>query len=62
MHPWGRLFVVTGAASQRIAEEMALAACNKDPDRDGKDGVCLLYAVGDTVILEKRATAPVISP
>lgn len=62
IHPWGRLFVVTGAASQRIAEEMALAACNKDPDRDAKDGSCLLYAADNTVILPRRAIVPTASP
>lgn len=62
MHPWGRVFVVTGAASQRVAEEMALSACNKDPDRDAKDGPCLLYAVDNAVILNKRTTVPVAPP
>lgn len=62
IHPWGRVFVVTGAASQRIAEETALAACNKDPERDSKDGPCLLYAADDTVILPTRAMAPAASP
>lgn len=62
MHPWGRLFVATGAASQHAAEEQALAACNKDPDRDGKDGVCLLYAANDAVVLARRATTPIAPP
>ena len=58
-HPWGRLFVVSGAASQREAEERALAECNGDPQRNNQDGHCLLYAVGDRVVLPKRATAPI---
>jgi len=58
-HPWGRLFVVSGAASQREAEERALAECNADPQRNNQDGHCLLYAVGDRVVLPKRATAPI---
>jgi hypothetical protein len=58
LHPWGRLFIVTGAESQRAAEEQALASCNRDPDRSGKDGVCLLYAVDNQVMLPKRLSAP----
>src|SRR5262249_5117838 len=61
-HAWGRLFVVTGAASQREAEERALAECNGDPQRNNRDGPCLLYAVGDRVVLPKRATAPIAAP
>jgi class 3 adenylate cyclase len=56
LHPIGRLFVVTGAPTQRAAEEQALAACNGDPERDGRDGVCFLYAIGNTVVLPKRLT------
>jgi class 3 adenylate cyclase len=57
-HPWGRLFVVTDAAGQRAAEEQALAACNSDPERKGEGGPCLLYAVGNQVVLPKRSAAP----
>ncbi len=60
-HPWGRIFIVT-AASQNAAEVQALAACNADPDRKGEAGPCLLYAVGDQVILSKRATTPLTPP
>jgi class 3 adenylate cyclase len=58
-HPWGggRMFIVM-AASQNAAETQALAACNADPDRKGDAGPCLLYAVGDQVVLPKRATVP----
>ena len=55
IHPWGRLFVVTQAATQLTAEEQALGACNGDPDRDGKDGPCLLYAIGNQVVLPRRS-------
>jgi hypothetical protein len=61
-HPWGRLFVVTGAATQRAAEEQALAACNRDPDREGKDGACLLYAVDNAVVLPARLSAATTAP
>jgi hypothetical protein len=57
-HPWGRLFTVSGAASLREAEERALAECNGDPQRNNQDGPCYLYAVGDRVVLPKRATTP----
>ena len=61
-HPWGRLFVVVEAASRRAAEEQALAACNADPQRGGRAGPCLLYAVGNRVVLTKHATAPLPPP
>jgi hypothetical protein len=57
-HPWGRLFVVTGATGQFEAEEQALAQCNNDPGRKGADGPCFLYAVGDHVVLPQRLTKP----
>jgi hypothetical protein len=56
-HPWGRLFVVTEASSQRNAEEQALSACNSDPERKGESGRCLLYAVGNQVVLPQRSLA-----
>jgi len=57
-HPWGRIFIASGTPTQREAEEQALAQCNADPQRNGQDGSCLLYSVGDQVILPKRMTAP----
>jgi class 3 adenylate cyclase len=57
-HPWGRLFVVIDAANQRAAEELALATCSSDPDRKGESGPCLLYAVGNQVVLPKRSLTP----
>jgi hypothetical protein len=62
LHPWGRLFTASRAASQREAEERALAECNADPSRNNQDGPCLLYAAGDQVVLAKRAIAPVAAP
>ncbi len=61
-HPWGRLFIVSGVASPREAEERALAECNADPQRNNQDGPCYLYAVGDRVVLPRRATAPISAP
>jgi len=60
IHPWGRrVFIVRNAASQRAAEEEALAACNADPTRRGVDGPCFLYAVADQVVLPQRSVQPV---
>jgi hypothetical protein len=59
-HPWGRLFVVVGTASQSQfeVEEQALSQCNGDPIRKGADGPCFLYAAGDRVLPPKRLTKP----
>ena len=62
IHPWGRVFVSTGAATQRIAEVIVLADCNNDPSREGKDGPCWLYAVDDQVVLPKRLKEPLSDP
>jgi TIR domain len=56
-HPWGRLFVVK-AGDQFRAEEDALAKCNSDPERKGRDGGCFLYAIGDQVVLPQRSRRP----
>jgi hypothetical protein len=61
IHPWGRIFLAVGKPSQREAEEMSLEACNGDSERNGKDGPCLLYAVGDLVVLQKRLAKPLSS-
>ena len=50
----GRVFIVTGAAHQRAAEEEALKACDADPLRKADNGFCFLYAVGDQVVLPRR--------
>jgi hypothetical protein len=57
-HPWGRLFIVVGGGGQFEAEELALSQCNSDTDRNGRDGLCFLYAVGDQVVLPQRAVKP----
>ena len=58
-HPGGgRVFIISGAASQSAAEEQALKACNNDPARNGADGSCFLYAVGDQVVLPRRLREP----
>ena len=61
-HPWGRLFIVSGVHSPREAEERALAECNADPQRNNLDGPCYLYAVGEGIVLPRRATAPISAP
>jgi hypothetical protein len=58
IHPWGQLFAVTAAKTQRDAEEQVLAACNADPSRKGEDGPCYLYAVSSHVVLPQRHTEP----
>ena len=54
----GRVFTVAGAGTQRAAEEEALKACNADPDRNGTDGGCFVYAVLDQVVLPRRSKDP----
>jgi len=61
LHPYGLIFVTTGAESQFAAEAKALEDCNEDPARGGRDGPCWLYSVGDQVVLPKRSRFP-ISP
>lgn len=61
LHPYGLIFVVTRSESQFAAEVKALSDCNEDPARNGRDGPCWLYAVGDQVVLSKRSRFP-ISP
>lgn len=57
LHPWRRLFIAT-APTQAEAEASALATCNADPVRQGKDGPCFLYASGNDVVLPQRKTVP----
>ena len=49
-----RIFTVSGAVSQRAAEEEALKACNADLIGNRLDSACFLYAVGDQVVLPHR--------
>lgn len=62
-HPTGgRFFTVSGVASERVAEEAALRNCNNDPERNGKDGPCFLYAAGNEIVLSRRLTLPMAAP
>jgi serine/threonine protein kinase len=61
-HPLASISSVTGASSQRKAEEQALAKCNAELQGNTKDGPCLLYAAGDQVVLTRRATVPIAPP
>lgn len=58
-HYSSQVFIVTGAANQRAAEEQALAACNNDPSRNRNDVPCHLYASGNAVVLARRSTIPI---
>jgi len=48
--------VSPGHAQSRLV--LALKQCNDDPDRNGQGGPCLLYAVGDQVVLPQRSLKP----
>lgn len=54
IHPWGRLFTYAGATNVKDAQEIVLAKCNNDQDRNGRDGRCFLYAVNNDVVLSER--------
>jgi hypothetical protein len=54
IHPWGRVFMSAGNASAKEAQETALAKCNNDQDRNGRDGRCFVYAVNNDVVLSER--------
>jgi hypothetical protein len=54
IHPWGKIFISQSNASIKEAEEAALAKCNNDPERNGRDGSCFLYASNNDVVLSKR--------
>lgn len=58
----GRLFIVTGAASQYAAEEEAMKRCDDDPLRNGAGGPCFLYAVDNRVVLPLRLRQPMSEP
>jgi hypothetical protein len=57
VHPSGRVFVVTAAESQEVADANALGTCGSVPDLSERDGPCLLYASGDQVVLNEYRTA-----
>jgi hypothetical protein len=54
IHPQGRIFVAVGHPTAREAAETALAKCNNDRSRSGKDGPCFLYAINNDVVISKR--------
>jgi len=58
----GVFTIVTTAPTQRAAELQALQACNDNPAARRTEGTCFLYAVGDTVVLPQRLTAPLTPP
>lgn len=60
--PGSRLFIVTGATSQRAAEEQALKACNDDSIRGDIQHLCFLYAADNEVVLPRRLRTPLTGP
>jgi hypothetical protein len=54
IHPWGKLFVSYDKKGLKDAEDAALADCNNDPERKGRDGNCFLYAINNNVVIAKR--------
>jgi hypothetical protein len=58
IHPWGKVFISTGAPNPILAQSVALAKCNADPERRSRDGNCFVYAVDNDVILPERRMVP----
>jgi hypothetical protein len=58
LHPWGTLFISAGNPTLKDAEETALAKCNNDPNRQGRDGGCFLYAINNDVVISERRASP----
>jgi hypothetical protein len=58
IHPWGKIFISTGGSNLILAQSAALANCNTDPARNGRDGYCFLYAVNNDVVIGDRRTSP----
>jgi hypothetical protein len=54
IHPWGKLFISAGDPTLKDAQTSALAKCNSDPARNGRDGGCFVYAVNNDVIINER--------
>lgn len=62
-HPaGGSLFWSQGATSQDAAAADALARCAADPMRTSRTGTCMLYALGNAVVLPDRRTVPGAAP
>nr|WP_277613544.1 caspase family protein [Neoroseomonas marina] len=58
LHPQGRVTVATRARDDQDATQKALAACRTMAQRERLVGTCVVYAVGNTVVLPSRLTAP----
>ena len=58
IHPWGKLFISAGDPSLKDAQASALAKCNSDPARHGRDGGCFIYAVNNDVVVGERLVQP----
>jgi hypothetical protein len=54
IHPWGKIFISAGDPTQKDSQTSALAKCNSDPARNGKDGGCFVYAVNNDVVINER--------
>jgi hypothetical protein len=54
IHPWGRVFMSVGNETPKEAQETALAKCNNDQERNGRDGRCFVYAVNNDVVISER--------
>jgi hypothetical protein len=55
IHPWGLLFISSGKANSKEAQDSALSQCNNDPRRNFRDGP-FLYAIDNQVVLPERRT------
>ncbi|MBR0854641.1 hypothetical protein [Bradyrhizobium liaoningense] len=58
IHPWGKVFISAGDPSPTDAQASALAKCNSDPARNGRDGGCFVYAVNNDVVIDERRMQP----
>jgi len=58
-HPIGRIFIISGAPNQHVAEEQALTACNNDPSRQNNTAPCYLYAANTDVVLSRLSRTPI---
>jgi hypothetical protein len=58
IHPWGKLFISAGDPNLKDAQASALAKCNSDPARNGRDGGCFIYAINNDVIIGERRMLP----
>jgi uncharacterized caspase-like protein len=60
-YPFGKVYVVAGAANQHDAEARALSLCSEDTGRTGRPGPCFLYASNNDVVLPRRSQTPITS-